>query len=77
MHYSVIVNWAQWSNTARSRLNNELYAARKENMTATKSKAKTRNYMFFIDAQDRQALSLFHVNDPRLICTIHDQLVFP
>lgn len=77
MHYRVIVNWAEWSNTARSRLKNELDAARKENMAATKSKAKTRSYLFFIGAQYMQTPSLFHVNDPRLICTVHEQLVFP
>jgi len=75
--YSVVVNWTEWSNTARSRLKNELETARQENMTASKSKAKTRSYLFFIGSQDAQVPSLFHVDDQRLICTIHGQLVFP
>ncbi|RMT93209.1 hypothetical protein ALP39_00973 [Pseudomonas marginalis pv. marginalis] len=77
MPYRVVVDWAAWSKTARSRLKNELEAARKENMAATKSKATTRSYLFFIGTQDAQTLSHFHVNDPRLICTVHDLLVFP
>lgn len=75
--YSVAVNWTEWSDTARSRLKNELETARKENMAAGKSKAKTRSYLFFIGSQDAQTPSLFHVDDQRLICTIHGQLVFP
>lgn len=77
MPYSVVVDWTTWSKTARSRLKNELEAARKENMAAAKSNARTRSYLFFIGPQDAQMLSRFHVNDPRLICTVHDQLMFP
>ena len=60
-----------------SRLKNELETARQENMAAGKSKAKTRSYLFFIGSQDVQTPSLFHVNDQRLICTVHGLLVFP
>jgi hypothetical protein len=75
--YNVVVHWAEWSNTARTRLRKELETARLENIAAAKRNAKSRTYLFFIGLQDVAEPSLFHVEDPRLICTVHDLLVFP
>jgi hypothetical protein len=75
--YCVVVQWGEWSNTARSRLRHELEAARQESMAAKKRKDAKRTYLLFIGPQDAEALSQFIVNDPRLICTVHGELVFP
>lgn len=75
--YRVVVQWGEWSTTARSRLRNELEVARQENMEAKKKKDKKRTYLFFIGLQETETHSQFIVNDPRLICTVHGNLVFP
>lgn len=75
--YQVIVHWQEWSAVARGRLKNELEVARKEGMEAKKAKQASRSYLFFIGNQDAQNPALFHVLDHRLICTLHDELVFP
>ncbi|NKQ09078.1 hypothetical protein [Pseudomonas sp. SST3] len=75
--YQVIVHWQEWSAVARGRLKNELEVARKEGMEARKAKQASRSYLFFIGNQDAQNSALFHVMDHRLICTLHDELVFP
>lgn len=74
--YVVVVHWAGWSKTARSRLKHEIEAARKENREASQDKKTTRSYLFFIGAQDADVPSKFHATDQRLICTIHDELTF-
>lgn len=61
----------------RSRLKNELEVARKEGMEAKKAKQASRSFLFFIGNQDAKKPALFHVQDHRLICTLHDELVFP
>jgi len=75
--YCVVVQWAEWTQTARSRLKNELEIARKENMAAKKAKADERTYLFFIGAQNPKELSQFVVSDQRLICSVHGELFFP
>lgn len=75
--YCVLVQWAAWTQTARTRLKNELEIARKENMTAAKAKADERTYLFVIGTQNPEDLSQFVVSDQRLICTVHNHLVFP
>lgn len=75
--YQVIVHWLEWSAVARGRLKNELEIARKEGMAAKKAKKASRSYLFFIGIQDVNSPALFHVLDHRLICTLHDELVFP
>lgn len=75
--YQVIVHWQEWSAVARGRLKNELEVARKEGMEAKKAKKGSRSYLFFIGNQDANSPALFHVLDHRLICTLHDELVFP
>lgn len=74
--YCVVVHWAEWSKTARSRLKHEIEAARKENREASQDKKTSRSYLFFIGPQDEETFSKFHVTDQRLICTVHDQLTF-
>lgn len=46
-------------------------------MEAKKAKRASRSYLFFIGSQDAQNPALFHVQDHRLICTLHDELIFP
>ncbi|HIE1014525.1 TPA: hypothetical protein ACXJP8_006431, partial [Pseudomonas aeruginosa] len=75
--YQVIVHWLEWSAVARGRLKNELEVARKEGMEAKKAKQASRSFLFFIGNQDAKKPALFHVQDHRLICTLHDELVFP
>jgi hypothetical protein len=75
--YQVIVHWPEWSAVARGRLKNELEVARKEGMEAKKAKKGSRSYLFFIGNQDTNSSALFHVLDHRLICTLHDELMFP
>ncbi|MER2419060.1 hypothetical protein ABS848_28585, partial [Klebsiella pneumoniae] len=67
----------EWSAVARGRLKNELEVARKEGMEAKKAKQASRSFLFFIGNQDAKKPALFHVQDHRLICTLHDELVFP
>lgn len=75
--YRVIVRWALWSQTAKTRLRNELEVARRENIEAKKSKVAQRTYAFFIGQQNSENSSQFFVDDLRLICTVHGALVFP
>lgn len=75
--YQVVVHWREWSAVTRGRLKNELEMARKEGMKAKKAKKASRSYLFFIGDQDAHNPALFHVMDHRLICTLHDELVFP
>lgn len=75
--YQVIVHWLEWSAAARGRLKNELEVARKEGIEAKKAKKRSRSYLFFIGNQDANSPALFHVLDHRLICTLHDELLFP
>lgn len=75
--YTVVVNWRNWTKTARLRLKNELEIARKENMAAKKQNRSQRTFLFFLGPQDPDKLSHFSVNDQRLICTIHADLCFP
>ena len=75
--YQVVVHWHGWSAVARGRLKNELEIARQENMKAKKGKQSSRSYLFFVGVQDAKNLAIFHVLDHRLICTAHDELVFP
>ncbi|EQL42642.1 hypothetical protein M770_35405 (plasmid) [Pseudomonas aeruginosa VRFPA03] len=42
-----------------------------------KAKQASRSFLFFIGNQDAKKPALFHVQDHRLICTLHDELVFP
>ena len=51
--------------------------ARQENIKAKKDKQASRSYLFFVGAQDAKNPAIFHVLDHRLICTAHDELVFP
>lgn len=75
--YRVIVRWVLWSQTAKTRLRNELEVARRENIEAKKSKVAQRTYAFFIGQQNSENSSQFFVDDLRLICTVHGALVFP
>lgn len=75
--YQVVVHWLEWSAVARGRLKNELEIARKEGMEAKKAKKGSRSYLFFIGNQDANNPALFHALDHRLICTLHDELMFP
>ncbi|MBD9574800.1 hypothetical protein IB260_05705 [Pseudomonas sp. PDM23] len=75
--YRVLVRWADWSQTARTRLRNELELARRENMAADKAKAEKKTFLFFIGAQNPNELSQFVVSDQRLICSAHGELFFP
>lgn len=75
--YTIVIQWAQWSKTARTRLRNEVEIARRENITAKKSKSTKRTYVFFIGDQNSTEPSQFIVSDHRLICTIHGRLIFP
>ncbi len=75
--YTVVVEWKDWTQTARSRLINELKIARKENMDAKKQDRSQRTYLFFLGQQNMDDLSQFTVNDLRLICTVHGELAFP
>ncbi|UUY07490.1 hypothetical protein LRS11_16895 [Pseudomonas sp. J452] len=75
--YQVVVLWSEWSAVACGRLKNELEIARQENMKAKKDKQASRSYLFFVGAQDAKNPAIFHVLDHRLICTAHDELVFP
>lgn len=65
------------SSGGRGRLKNELEIARQENIKAKKDKQASRSYLFFVGAQDAKNPAIFHVLDHRLICTAHDELVFP
>ncbi|WP_394245033.1 hypothetical protein [Halopseudomonas laoshanensis] len=75
--YQVIVEWDGWSTVARSRLKRELEVARQENIKANKECQRSRSYLFFVGAQDARNITIFRIMDHRLICTVHDELVFP
>ncbi len=75
--YRALVQWADWSQTARTRLINELELARQENMAAEKAGVKEKTFLFFIGVQSPDELSQFVVNDQRLICSVHGVLSFP
>lgn len=75
--YAVVVEWKDWTTTARSRLKNELEIARKENMDASKQNRTQRTFLFFLGPQNSDELSQFTVNDQRLICSVHGDLLFP
>jgi len=75
--YCIVVQRTRWSQTARTRLDNELEIARRENMAAKKTKDARRTYAFFIGTQNPENLSHFVVSDQRLICTVHGKLIFP
>lgn len=75
--YTVVVEWKDWTTTAKSRLKNELEIARKENMDAGKQNRPQRTFLFFLGGQDSEDFSRFTVNDQRLICSVHGELLFP
>lgn len=75
--YNVVVEWKDWTQTARSRLKSELKIAREENMDAKKQNRLQRTFLFFLGQQNMDDSSQFTVNDLRLICTVHGELEFP
>lgn len=75
--YHIIVQRTQWSQSARTRLDNEFEIARHENMAAVKAKDDRRTFAFFIGSQNPEEISQFVVSDQRLICTVQGKLVFP
>lgn len=75
--YTVVVDWKDWTRTAKSRLESELKIAREENMDAKKQDRRERTFLFFLGPQDSNEHSQFIVHDQRLICTAHGKLLFP
>ncbi|MCE4062693.1 hypothetical protein LXM60_21035 [Pandoraea sputorum] len=75
--HRIRVEWAEWSKAKRTYVRNEIEAARKEAIAAKNSGANEKGYLFFIGAQDAGDVSLFHVNDHRLICCLVDDITYP
>lgn len=75
--YRIRVDWKDWSQAKRTMLKNEILLAREESKKPATSDGAERAYIFFLGAQDAEDLSIFHVQDQRLICALTGQLEFP
>ncbi|AXE91057.1 hypothetical protein [Paraburkholderia terricola] len=71
--FRVRVDWRNWSKTRRTVVAKEIDATRKEGPRDSKEKG----YLFFIGAQDRDDLTLIHVNDHRLVCSLAADIQYP
>lgn len=75
--YRVRVHWAAWSKRMRTSFETDIEVSRNESIEAKKNERYERSWLFFIGKQDADDLSVFHVWDQRLICSLSAQLLFP
>jgi hypothetical protein len=73
--YRVRVIWADWSESRKRHIRNEIEVARNEAMDAVKKGSKAKGWLFFLGHQAADDSSLFLVKDHRLICCIVDELI--
>lgn len=75
--YRVNVDWQNWSTAKRNYVSREIETARQEYMVAKKRGDKQKGWLFFIGRQDASDLTLFHVDDHRLVCCVVAEMIYP
>ncbi|SMQ95266.1 hypothetical protein [Xanthomonas fragariae] len=75
--YRLRVNWKNWSAAKRNYISKDIEISRLESIAAKNSDSKKKGWLFFIGRQDEEDLTLFHVDDHRLICCFVVEMVYP
>lgn len=75
--YRVRMDWCGWSTAKRNYVSREIEIARLEYMTAKKGGGKEKGWLFFVGKQDESDLTLFHVDDHRLVCSVVAEMIYP
>lgn len=71
--FKVRIDWREWSKARRTVVAHEIDATRKEGPKDSVDKG----YLFFIGTQDAVDLTLIHVSDARLVCSLAADIQYP
>ncbi|CAE6694186.1 hypothetical protein R69619_00396 [Paraburkholderia nemoris] len=71
--FRVRIDWRDWSKARRTVVAKEIDATRKEGPKDSAEKG----YLFFIGTQDAGDLTLIHVSDSRLVCSLAADIQYP
>ena len=75
--YRVRMDWKNWSATKRNSISREIQTARSEYMAARDHGGKEKGWLFFLGRQDESDLTVFHVDDHRLVCCVVAEMIYP
>jgi hypothetical protein len=71
------VEWSTWTEAKRGSVRKEFEVAQSEVRRAHADGTKDKAWAFFIGEQDPKDLTLFRVDDHRLVCCLVDEMIYP